>query len=100
MLKSELVSRLAARYELPIKGDADRVVSTVLEAMSKALAKGQRIELRGFGSFSVKQRPSRIGRNPRSGAPVSVCEKLHPRFRGSKDMRDRLNDPSQSNQGL
>jgi integration host factor subunit beta len=70
---------------------AEQVVNTVLEAIVNALALGRRIELRGFGSFSVKQRPPRIGRNPRNGAPVSVREERQPRFRGSKAMRERLN---------
>jgi len=91
MLKSELVALIAARYEFPHHRMAEQVVNTVLEAIVNALALGQRVELRGFGSFSVKQRPPRIGRNPRSGVPVPVSEKRQPCFRGSKLMRERLN---------
>jgi integration host factor subunit beta len=91
MLKSELVALLAARYEFPHRRDAEQVVNTVLETIVKALTLGRRVELRGFGSFSVKQRPPHMGRNPRNGAPVPVSEKRRPYFRGSKEMRERLN---------
>ena len=91
MIKSELVARLAARYRFTHMRDAERVVQTILDAMSKALARGQRVELRGFGAFSVKQRAPRSGRNPRTGAPVMVSEKRQPHFRCGKEMRDRLN---------
>jgi integration host factor subunit beta len=91
MLKSELVARIAARYEFPHHRVAEQVVTTVLEAIVNALALGRRVELRGFGSFSLTQRPPRIGRNPRNGAPVAVREKRRPRFRESKAMRERLN---------
>ena len=91
MIKSELVARIAARYKFSHLRDAERVVGAILDAMSNALARGQRIELRGFGAFSVKQRAARPGRNPRTGAPVTVSEKRHPSFRCSKSMRERLN---------
>jgi integration host factor subunit beta len=91
MLKSELVALIAARYEFSHHRVAEQVVNTVLEAIVNALALGRRVELRGFGSFSVRQRPPRTGRNPRNGAPVPVSEKRQPRFRGSKLMRERLN---------
>jgi integration host factor subunit beta len=93
MLKSELAALLAARYEFAHRRDAERVVDTVLEAIRKALVIGRRVELRGFGSFSVKQRPPRMGRNSRNGAPVPIKEKRQPYFRGSKEMRERLNNP-------
>jgi integration host factor subunit beta len=91
MLKSELVALLAARYEFPYQRDAEQVVNTVLQTIVKALADGRRVELRGFGSFSVKQRPPRMGRNPRNGASVPVGEKRQPYFRGSKQMQKHLN---------
>jgi integration host factor subunit beta len=91
MIKSELVARLAARYVLPNRRDAERVVHIVLETMSKALAGGQRIELRGFGAFSVKQRPPRAGRNPRDGTTVALGVRKLPYFRCGKEMRERLN---------
>ena len=93
MLKSELVALLAARYDFPRQRDAERVVNTVLETIMEALALGRRVELRGFGSFSVKQRPPYMGRNPRNGTPVPVSEKRKPCFRGSKEMRERVNGP-------
>jgi integration host factor subunit beta len=90
MIRSELAERLAVQYQLGIK-DADRALGVVLTMISKALGEGRRVELRGFGSFSVKHRPERIGRNPRSGEPVTVPEKRQPYFRCGKEMRERLN---------
>ena len=91
MLKSELVARLASRYALPTRRDAEKVVDAILGTMSETLARGQRIELRGFGAFSVKHRAPRTGRNPRNGALVAVAAKRIPFFRCSKELRDRLN---------
>ncbi len=91
MIKSELVARLAERYPHLYHRDVERIVTTVLEEITKALAQGSRVELRGFGAFSVKKRPSRTGRNPRTGAPVSVNEKRAPFFRTGKELRERLN---------
>lgn len=94
MIKSELVARLAVRYPHLYHRDVERVVSTVLDEITAALAKGDRVELRGFGAFSVKVRPARQGRNPRTGAPVDVEEKRVPFFRTGKELRERLNDNS------
>src|ERR1700704_5323007 len=91
MIKSELVERLAARYAFAHRRDVERIVTTILETMSKALARGQRIELRGFGAFSVKSRPPRMGRNPRYGTVVALGVRKLPYFRCGKDLRDRLN---------
>ena len=91
MIKSELVARLAERYPHLYHRDVERIVTTVLEGIAKALAVGDRVELRGFGAFSVKVRPARQGRNPRTGAPVSVEEKRVPFFRTGKELRERLN---------
>ena len=91
MIKSELVARLTARYPHLYHRDVERIVTTVLDSISKALADGHRVELRGFGAFSVKVRPSRMGRNPRTGEPVSVGEKRAPFFRTGKELRERLN---------
>jgi integration host factor subunit beta len=91
MIKSELVARLAERYPHLYHRDVERIVTTVLEEIAKALAVGDRVELRGFGAFSVKVRPARQGRNPRTGAPVSVEEKRVPFFRTGKELRERLN---------
>ena len=78
MIKSELVARLAQRYPHLYHRDVERIVSTVLDEIIKALSAGHRVELRGFGAFSVKVRPSRLGRNPRTGEPVTVDEKRAP----------------------
>jgi integration host factor subunit beta len=91
MIKSELVARLAERYPHLYHRDVERIVTTVLDEITKALAQGSRVELRGFGAFSVKTRPSRTGRNPRTGAAVSVNEKRAPFFRTGKELRERLN---------
>ena len=94
MIKSELVARLAERYPHLYHRDVERIVSTVLDEISGALAQGDRVELRGFGAFSVKVRPARQGRNPRTGAAVSVEEKRVPFFRTGKELRERLNTAS------
>jgi integration host factor subunit beta len=91
MIKSELVGRLAQRYPHLYHRDVERIVSTVLEEISKALAKGHRVELRGFGAFSVKRRQSRVGRNPRTGEAVQVAEKAVPFFKTGKELREKLN---------
>jgi integration host factor subunit beta len=91
MIKSELVARLTQRYPHLYHRDVERIVSSVLDEITAALAAGQRVELRGFGAFSVKMRPSRTGRNPRTGQPVRVTEKRAPFFRTGKELRERLN---------
>ncbi|HEX3664533.1 MAG TPA: integration host factor subunit beta [Rhizomicrobium sp.] len=92
MIKSELVLRLAQRYPHLFHRDVERIVSTVLDGVAAALSDGKRVELRGFGVFSVKVRSSRTGRNPRTGQSVSVGEKRAPYFRTGKELRERLND--------
>jgi integration host factor subunit beta len=94
MIKSELVARLAQRYPHLYHRDVERVLTTVLDKISGSLANGDRVELRGFGAFSVKVRPARQGRNPRTGAPVNVEEKRVPFFRTGKELRERLNGGS------
>lgn len=91
MIKSELVARLAERYPHLYHRDVERIVSTVLDEITRALADSDRVELRGFGAFSVKVRPARLGRNPRTGEAVSVQEKRVPFFRTGKELRERLN---------
>ena len=90
MTKSELIACLAERYPQLVAKDADFAVKTILDAMSDALAAGQRIEIRGFGSFSLKSRPPRIGRNPKSGDKVMVPEKRAPHFKPGKELRERV----------
>ncbi|HYD81816.1 MAG TPA: integration host factor subunit beta [Paucimonas sp.] len=90
MTKSELIACLAARYpQLPAK-DVEYVVNTLLDAMTACLVNGQRIEVRGFGRFSLNSRPSRIGRNPKSGDKVVVPGKLVPHFKPGKELRERV----------
>ena len=91
MIKSELVARLTERYPHLYHRDVERIVSTVLDKITHALSEGHRVELRGFGAFSVKHRPARTGRNPRTGAHVSVDQKSVPFFKTGKEMRERLN---------
>ncbi|WP_439816558.1 integration host factor subunit beta [Zavarzinia sp. CC-PAN008] len=91
MIKSELVARLAAAHPHLLQRDAERIVSTVFDEISEALARGDRVELRGFGAFSVKRRPARTGRNPRTGDSVEVSEKAVPFFKTGKELRQKLN---------
>lgn len=90
MTKSELIARLAARYPQLEAKDADYAVKTILDAMTDALVTGQRIEIRGFGSFALNRRPPRIGRNPKSGDKVMVPEKRVPHFKPGKELRERV----------
>ncbi len=76
--------------------DVERIVSTIFDEMSEALARGERVELRGFGAFSVKRRDPRTGRNPRTGTTVQVSEKHIPFFKTGKQLRDRLNSGNDS----
>lgn len=91
MIKSELVQIIASRNPHLFQRDVENIVSTVFQEISHALAQGNRVELRGFGAFSVKNRPSRVGRNPRTGDAVKVEEKWVPFFKTGKELRDRLN---------
>ena len=88
--KSDLITRLAARYPQLVAKDADFAVKTILDAMTTSLSQGQRIEIRGFGSFGLNYRPPRIGRNPKSGDKVQVPEKHVPHFKAGKELRDRV----------
>jgi integration host factor subunit beta len=90
MTKSELIDRLAARFPQLVAKDADYAIKTILDAMSSALVAGDRIEIRGFGSFSLNYRPPRIGRNPKSGDQVRVPEKWVPHFKAGKELRERV----------
>jgi integration host factor subunit beta len=90
MTKSELIARLAARFPQLVTKDADYAVKMVLDAMSDALARGDRIEIRGFGSFALNYRPPRVGRNPKSGDKVHVPEKYVPHFKAGKELRERV----------
>ncbi len=92
MTKSELIELIASKQQhLPYR-DVELAVKTVLERMSDALASGERIEIRGFGSFSLHHRPPRIGRNPKTGEPVALPGKYVPHFKPGKQMRERVNE--------
>jgi integration host factor subunit beta len=91
MTKSELIRRLAERYPDLYLSDLERVIDTIFEEITRALVQGDRVELRGFGAFSVKKRSARAGRNPRTGAQVNVRQKSMPFFKTGKLLRDRLN---------
>ena len=91
MTKSELIQRLAEVNPHLTHRDVERIVSTVFDEITAALARGDRVELRGFGAFSVKHRDARTGRNPRTGEQVEVEEKSVPFFKTGKQLRDRLN---------
>src|SRR5882724_2988162 len=90
MTRSALVARLAERFSQLTQRDTEFAVKTILDAMSDALARGHRIEIRGFGSFSINRRPPRIGRNPRSGEQVIIPEKLVPHFKPGKALREAV----------
>ena len=94
MTKSELIQRIAELNPHLYHRDVERIVTTIFEEISEALALGDRVELRGFGAFSVKQRDARVGRNPRTGAAVQVAEKHIPFFKTGKLLRERLNENS------
>ncbi len=91
MTKSELIAHLAEMNPHLYQRDVERIVSTIFEEIAAALARGDRVELRGFGAFSVKRREARIGRNPRTGETVHVDEKYIPFFKTGKELRERLN---------
>ena len=90
MTKSELIVRLAERFPQLVTKDADFAVKMILDAMSDALVRGHRIEIRGFGSFSINHRPPRMGRNPRSGESVAIPEKRVPHFKPGKALREAV----------
>ena len=94
MTRSDLVEALAARFEQLTHRDAEFAVKTVLDAMSEALVKGHRIEIRGFGSFTINRRPPRVGRNPRSGESVQIPEKRVPHFKPGKALREAVDKKS------
>jgi integration host factor subunit beta len=91
MIKSELVEAIALKNPHLYQRDVENIVNAILDEITVALSRGDRVELRGFGAFSVKNRPARIGRNPRTGVKVEVDEKWVPFFKTGKELRERLN---------
>jgi integration host factor subunit beta len=88
--RSDLVAALADKFGQLTQRDTEFAVKTILDAMSDALSRGHRIEIRGFGSFSINRRPPRLGRNPRSGEQVTIPEKLVPHFKPGKALREAV----------
>ena len=93
MTRSDLINKLAERYSQLLAKDAELAVKVILDTMSEVLARGGRIEIRGFGSFSLNYRPPRVGRNPKSGEKVQVPAKYVPHFKAGKELRERVDYP-------
>lgn len=91
MIKSELINKIAEENPHLYHRDVERIVSKIFDEITAALSRGDRVELRGFGAFSVKERPARVGRNPRTGEKVDVSAKRVPYFKTGKFLRERLN---------
>ena len=91
MTRAELIDRLIQGQPHLSQEDVELAVKTMMDQMSAALARGERIEIRGFGAFSLRRRESRVGRNPRTGEPVALPERHVPYFRPGKELRDRVN---------
>ena len=91
MIKSELIQKIAVANQHLYHRDIERIVNVIFDEIVDALARGDRVELRGFGAFTVKHRPPRSGRNPRTGTTVKVDEKFVPFFKTGKELRERLN---------
>ena len=91
MIRSELIQKISDENPHLFQRDVEKIVNTIFAEITEAMARGDRVELRGFGAFSVKSRDARTGRNPRTGDPVDVSEKNVPFFKAGKLLRDRLN---------
>ena len=94
MIRSELIQTIADQNPHLFQRDVERIVNTIFEGITDAMARGERVELRGFGAFSIKKRDARVGRNPRTGEAVDVDAKSVPFFKTGKLLRDRLNGNS------
>jgi integration host factor subunit beta len=99
MTKSELIAQLAAENPHLRQPDVELIVATIFDEITAALARGDRVELRGFGAFSAKRRDARTGRNPRTGAAVPVAGKAVPYFKPGKELRERINGAAAPGQG-
>ena len=91
MTKSELITQLSDKFSQLVHKDAELSVKTIIDSLGNTLSKGGRVEIRGFGSFSLNHRPARLGRNPKTGEKVSVPEKYVPHFKPGKELRERVN---------
>ena len=92
MIRSELIQKIADENPHLYQRDVERIVNTVFEEVTNAMSRGDRVELRGFGAFSVKKRDARVGRNPRTGESVEVEEKHVPFFKTGKELRERVDE--------
>ena len=90
MTKSELITQLSDKFSQLVHKDAELSVKTIIDSLGNALSKGGRVEIRGFGSFSLNHRPARLGRNPKTGEKVSVPDKFVPHFKAGKELRVRV----------
>ncbi|MEL6372450.1 MAG: integration host factor subunit beta [Pseudomonadota bacterium] len=99
MIKSELIQKLANNNPHLYHRDIERIVNVIFDEIVEALARGDRVELRGFGAFTVKYRAPRLGRNPRTGVAVPVDEKYVPFFKTGKELREKLNEDYQPSNG-
>ena len=90
MTRSELIEKLSAQFSQLVQKDTELAVKNILDSMTDTLNKGKRIEIRGFGSFSLSKRPARIGRNPKTGEKVHISEKSVPHFKAGKELRNRI----------
>jgi integration host factor subunit beta len=99
MTKSELIAELASANPHLLSRDIELIVSTVFDEITAALSRGARVELRGFGAFTVKQRDARTGRNPRTGEAVAVDQKMVPFFKAGKELRERVNHRGSGRRG-
>ncbi len=99
MIKSELIQKIANENPHLFQRDVERIVNVIFDEIIDALSRGDRVELRGFGAFTVKHRAARQGRNPRTGQPVFVDEKFVPFFKSGKELRERLNKQSSATNG-
>ena len=97
MTRSELIALLAGKFPLLTAADASASVTTMLDSIAAALVQGNRVEIRGFGSFDLNRRPPRIGRNPKTGERVEVAAKYVPHFKPGKEMRDLVDASAQTN---
>lgn len=91
MIKSELIEKISSTNPHLMQKDVEKIVNVILDEITSALSRGERVELRGFGAFSVKHRPARTARNPKTGNQVHVGEKYVPAFKTGKELRERLN---------
>ena len=92
MTKSELIARVADKYPMLYQSDIERIVNTIFDTVSESIISGSRVELRGFGSFRIRQRNARVGRNPKSGQKVDVPSKKVPFFKAGKELRELVDE--------